>query len=320
LYKKNSDSELYVETLGEMLRSLPLPNYCIIKFLSRHLYKVERYSAYNLMGSTNLAIVFGPTLLKPKIESIEHTLMMPRVYAVIQFLIEKFDILFKEKAPVLPVFENRPPLGATADPVISLSKPVKDGAPFSPSRSLTNSISEGENPTTEPVLVPRVNTAKKVLRPAKSVGRINVPQHSDSQRTPAERTTTERTHAERTHAERTTTERTHAERTPSERTTTERTHAERTPSERTLQYSLLEDNTDEILKNRNSLKSLYGDKKDDEKKAIRDRPVRSMRTRLSLKKSLSMISPREGTFNSMSGSLSARDVLSEDFKENDEEE
>jgi len=186
LYKKSSDTDLYVATLGEMLRSLPLPNYCIIKFLSRHLYKVERYSAYNLMGSTNLAIVFGPTLLKPKIESIEHTLMMPRVYAVIQCLIEKFDILFKEKSPVLPVFENRPPLGATADPVISLSKPVKDEPPYSPSReaSLTNSISEGETSTIEPVLVPRVNAAKKVLRPAKSVGRINIAQNSDSRKDP----------------------------------------------------------------------------------------------------------------------------------------
>ena len=74
---------------------LPLPNYALTKYLIKHLYKVEKYSKHNLMSSTNLAIVFGPTLLRPKEEALEHTLMLPRVYLAVQRMIEQYNLVFR---------------------------------------------------------------------------------------------------------------------------------------------------------------------------------------------------------------------------------
>lgn len=101
LHKEIENIDNYLSKLSEMMQSLPIVNYCMLKYLVRHLYKVERYSSYNLMGLTNLSIVFGPTLLYPKNEGIEHTLMLPRVYAVIQHLIENYDIIFQDSFPVI---------------------------------------------------------------------------------------------------------------------------------------------------------------------------------------------------------------------------
>jgi len=274
--KKESDNDLYIQTLGEMLRSLPIANYCIIKFLARHLFRVERYSAYNLMGSTNLAIVFGPTLLSPKIESIEHTLKMPRIYSVVQCLIEKYDILFKENLPSLPVFKDHPPLPVTLEPAISLSKndmpsikdeKISNGVPPTP---LSNSNFENTTP-----LSTFLDHNQKKLRPAKSVGRFPSNQSSDSM-----------------------------------------SNLTSSNDRSILQVSNtpLEDNTDEILKNRNLLSSnkiTNVDKNNDpERKLARERPVRTMRSKLSLKKSVSM---RDSL--SLAGSFSSRELSEESLRD-----
>lgn len=230
------------------------------------------------MGSTNLAIVFGPTLLSPKIESIEHTLMMPRVYAVIQCLIEKYDILFKEDFPKLPPCpsEGKKMSGP------ALSDPIPEKTSVTSPR-VKNTSSETESSlitTTDSVVsIPDNNNTLKRLRPAKSVGRIPTSQIYE----------------------------------------TFRQNETRSTLPISLNNTPLEDNTDEILRNRNSLKSLnHSDKSDADKKANRDRPIRSMRSKLSLKKSLSMIAPRDSAYNSISGSLSARDSLIDDMVKEDE--
>ncbi|KAJ1927204.1 hypothetical protein IWQ60_003133 [Tieghemiomyces parasiticus] len=52
--------------LKDLVHALPRPNYTLLKRLVEHLERVTDYEEINHMYSTNLAIVFGPTLLKPR--------------------------------------------------------------------------------------------------------------------------------------------------------------------------------------------------------------------------------------------------------------
>eukprot|EP01126_Amoeba_proteus_P065413 TRINITY_DN929_c0_g2_i24.p1 TRINITY_DN929_c0_g2~~TRINITY_DN929_c0_g2_i24.p1 ORF type:complete len:426 (+),score=83.73 TRINITY_DN929_c0_g2_i24:1129-2406(+) len=54
-----------------VVNHLPEPNRRVLKILMRHLNKVCAYSVKNLMTSKNMAIVFGPTLLRPLVETPE---------------------------------------------------------------------------------------------------------------------------------------------------------------------------------------------------------------------------------------------------------
>lgn len=51
--------------LHERINELPDPNYATCKFFLGHLDKVRQHEANNSMSVSNLAIVFGPTLLGP---------------------------------------------------------------------------------------------------------------------------------------------------------------------------------------------------------------------------------------------------------------
>jgi hypothetical protein len=52
-------------TMKDLIRTLPPPNYILLKRIIEHLERVTDYEEINHMYATNLAIVFGPTLLRP---------------------------------------------------------------------------------------------------------------------------------------------------------------------------------------------------------------------------------------------------------------
>ncbi|KAF9934048.1 rho GTPase-activating protein [Linnemannia zychae] len=52
-------------TMKDLIRSLPPPNYILLKRIIEHLERVTDFEEINHMYATNLAIVFGPTLLRP---------------------------------------------------------------------------------------------------------------------------------------------------------------------------------------------------------------------------------------------------------------
>ncbi|KAI1320528.1 rho GTPase-activating protein [Mortierella claussenii] len=52
-------------TMKDLIHTLPAPNYLLLKRVVEHLERVTDYEEINHMYATNLAIVFGPTLLRP---------------------------------------------------------------------------------------------------------------------------------------------------------------------------------------------------------------------------------------------------------------
>ncbi|KAH8802840.1 hypothetical protein F5884DRAFT_887545 [Xylogone sp. PMI_703] len=60
---KNEDDIVRRDSLHAIINSLPDPNYATLRALTLHLNRVQQNSSVNRMNSSNLAIVFGPTLM-----------------------------------------------------------------------------------------------------------------------------------------------------------------------------------------------------------------------------------------------------------------
>ncbi|KAI7883569.1 hypothetical protein K492DRAFT_205374 [Lichtheimia hyalospora FSU 10163] len=61
----SEDHDQRVYLIKQVLKKLPEPNYILLKRLIQHFVIVTDFEAVNHMYATNLAIVFGPTLLQP---------------------------------------------------------------------------------------------------------------------------------------------------------------------------------------------------------------------------------------------------------------
>ncbi|KAM3859310.1 rho GTPase-activating protein 22 [Diretmus argenteus] len=62
------DEEEGVQELGNQVSTLPLPNYNLLKYICKFLDEVQSHCIENKMSVQNLATVFGPNILRPKME------------------------------------------------------------------------------------------------------------------------------------------------------------------------------------------------------------------------------------------------------------
>ncbi|KAF1374190.1 hypothetical protein PFLUV_G00246970 [Perca fluviatilis] len=62
------DEEEGVQELGRQVSTLPLPNYNLLTYICKFLDEVQSHSIENKMSVQNLATVFGPNILRPKME------------------------------------------------------------------------------------------------------------------------------------------------------------------------------------------------------------------------------------------------------------
>ena len=82
----------------DLVHALPPKNFTALNFLFEHLYKVSTFADQNKMSISNLAIIFGPTLLKSPPDDKENELMiitrMPFQCKAVEILIEHYEWLF----------------------------------------------------------------------------------------------------------------------------------------------------------------------------------------------------------------------------------
>ncbi|XP_049322047.1 rho GTPase-activating protein 24 isoform X2 [Astyanax mexicanus] len=93
LLSKDQDSGM--KELRRQVESLPLVNYNLLKYICRFLDEVQSYSGVNKMSVQNLATVFGPNILRPKVEDpvaiMEGAVLVQQLMAV---LIGQHSVIF----------------------------------------------------------------------------------------------------------------------------------------------------------------------------------------------------------------------------------
>uniref|UniRef100_A0A087YIM9 Rho GTPase activating protein 27, like n=1 Tax=Poecilia formosa TaxID=48698 RepID=A0A087YIM9_POEFO len=93
---KLSDYSQRVSYTKDLVCSLPLPNYETMKLLFKHLRRVIDHKDSNRMSVQSVAIVFGPTLLRPQIESANMTVHMVFQSQIVELMLNKFNEIFTE--------------------------------------------------------------------------------------------------------------------------------------------------------------------------------------------------------------------------------
>ncbi|XP_056627241.1 rho GTPase-activating protein 27 [Triplophysa dalaica] len=80
--------------MKNLVMRLPQANHDTMEVLFRHLRKVIQHGDENRMTVQNVAIVFGPTLLKPEVETANITMYMVFQNQIVEFLLNEFEALF----------------------------------------------------------------------------------------------------------------------------------------------------------------------------------------------------------------------------------
>ncbi|KAM4635091.1 rho GTPase-activating protein 24 [Polymixia lowei] len=97
----SKDDGVGMKELRRLVESLPPVNYNLLKYICRFLDEVQSYSGVNKMSVQNLATVFGPNILRPKVEDpvaiMEGTVLVQQLMAV---LIGRHDALFPREDDV----------------------------------------------------------------------------------------------------------------------------------------------------------------------------------------------------------------------------
>lgn len=89
------DSHTKRDHMYDLIQSLPAPNHDTMKLLFGHLHRVIEYGQDNRMTVQNVAIVFGPTLLRPEMESGNIAMHMVFQNQIVEFVLNEYNYLFQ---------------------------------------------------------------------------------------------------------------------------------------------------------------------------------------------------------------------------------
>jgi len=91
---KLQDRSKRLKAFKSLIKDLPTPNRETLNILLQHLIKVVHHSSENRMQTQNIAIVFGPTLMWPEVESPNLAVSMVYQGQIVEFLIQERAVLF----------------------------------------------------------------------------------------------------------------------------------------------------------------------------------------------------------------------------------
>uniref|UniRef100_A0A672U6W8 Rho GTPase activating protein 23 n=1 Tax=Strigops habroptila TaxID=2489341 RepID=A0A672U6W8_STRHB len=185
------DASERMRTLRKLIRDLPGHYYETLKFLVGHLKTIADHSEKNKMEPRNLALVFGPTLVRTSEDNMTDMVThMPDRYKIVETLIQHSDWFFsdkEDKGEKTPVDEKEaqsvpnieyllPNIGRTAAPGDTWSPSL---TPALPSLTAVSPYSQGTWPSRkapphrELLAIPFVSAAarkRKKRREAEGVG------------------------------------------------------------------------------------------------------------------------------------------------------
>ncbi|CAJ0960770.1 unnamed protein product [Ranitomeya imitator] len=91
---KISDQSQKIRRLKDLVLSLPLPNLETMRLLFRHLCSVIEHKDENRMSVQSVAIVFGPTLLRPELEGSNIAMNMVCQNQIVEQILIQYKFIF----------------------------------------------------------------------------------------------------------------------------------------------------------------------------------------------------------------------------------
>ncbi|KAJ2235481.1 hypothetical protein IWW45_002563 [Coemansia sp. RSA 485] len=130
--------------IKDLVHALPTANYTVLKRLVEHLERVTDYEEINHMYGTNLALVFGPSLLRPPPGSSSFALAMSNLghaQSVIKNLILQYHWIFNVEEEAEPIEDGEVTVESTPETPAAALVPEEDvvavaGSPAIPSGEL----------------------------------------------------------------------------------------------------------------------------------------------------------------------------------------
>ena len=92
--QEESKEEISVEKILKVLKELPSYNYQFLCYFFHFMNRIAYYCEYNCMSENNLAIVFGPSLIRTQTENFASMMDLPTINQVTYFMIMQTPILF----------------------------------------------------------------------------------------------------------------------------------------------------------------------------------------------------------------------------------
>ncbi|CAF1980187.1 unnamed protein product [Rotaria magnacalcarata] len=86
-----------IRTLHALLKELPKPSHDLLHILMAHLHKVAIFHEKNLMTPVNLGVCFGPSLLRPEVETVSSIYDIKFRNAIVELIIIHYEKMFKSK-------------------------------------------------------------------------------------------------------------------------------------------------------------------------------------------------------------------------------
>ncbi|XP_045038309.2 rho GTPase-activating protein 23 isoform X4 [Desmodus rotundus] len=178
------DSRERMKTLRKLIRDLPGHYYETLKFLVSHLKTIADHSEKNKMEPRNLALVFGPTLVRTSEDNMADMVThMPDRYKIVETLIQHSDWFFsddEDKGERTPVDDKEPQSVPNIEYLLpNIGRTVPPGDPGSDSTTCSSTKSKGTwAPKKEPYaremlaisFISAVNRKRKKRREARGLG------------------------------------------------------------------------------------------------------------------------------------------------------
>ncbi|XP_034147286.1 rho GTPase-activating protein 29 isoform X1 [Esox lucius] len=113
--------------IRDLLRQLPSAHYRTLRFLTAHLHRVTEQSEENKMTASNLGIIFGPTLVKPRQTDAEVSLSSlvdyPYQALMVELMVRHFEMIFDVASPSSPSSPLPSPLPNTTTSTLGHASP-----------------------------------------------------------------------------------------------------------------------------------------------------------------------------------------------------
>ncbi|CAF3748245.1 unnamed protein product [Rotaria magnacalcarata] len=141
-----------IRTLHALLKELPKPSHDLLHILMAHLHKVAIFHEKNLMTPVNLGVCFGPSLLRPEVETVSSIYDIKFRNAIVELIIIHYEKMFKSKLDQKDIDEMVGSNENGENSVVNLSN------------SLSSLASMTRRPTTTATTIDAIETAVDTRR------------------------------------------------------------------------------------------------------------------------------------------------------------